>query len=62
MGALGAEGVAAPLGAGALQLHVSYAGGGDEVTNAIVKGLRFSIQSATGSDVQAHLGRGKVRT
>jgi len=55
-------GVSGPLGTGAMQLQVSWAGGGDELTNAVVKSLRFSVQQNTGGDVQAHLGRGRVRT
>ena len=66
LGAVGAAsslpGVNGPMGGGAMQMQVTYAGGSDELTTAIVKSLRFSIQGATGGDVQAHLGRGKVRT
>jgi hypothetical protein len=63
LGALGAIGGGA-LSAepGAMQISVSMGATDGELTNQIVKSLRFAIQGATGGDVQAHLGRGKVRT
>ena len=55
-------GVGSPLSGGGLQLQVSYAGSGNQLTDALVGGLQFHIVHATGGDVQAALGQGSVRT
>lgn len=54
-------GVTSPLSTGPLQLQLSYAGSGNQLTDALVGALRADIQGAGGGDVQAHLGRGFVR-
>jgi hypothetical protein len=48
-------------GTGPLRMAVSYQGPQGGAIEAIIKDLRFSIQAKAGGDVQAHLGRGKVR-
>jgi hypothetical protein len=55
-------GVSSPLAAGPLQLQLSYAGSGNQLIDVIVSSLRADIQGSAGGDVQAHLGRGKVRS
>lgn len=54
-------GVTSPLTAGPLQLQVSYAGTGNQLTDTLVQSLQFKIIDATGGDVQAALGWGPVR-
>lgn len=54
-------GVTSPLRTGPLQLQLSYAGTGNQLTDALVGALRADIQGLAGGDVQAHLGLGPVR-
>lgn len=55
-------GVGSPLSGAPLQLELSWAGTSDQVTNALVSGLRVHIQGLNGGDVQGALGQGQVRT
>jgi hypothetical protein len=54
-------GVSSPLGTGPIQLQLSYAGSGNQLTDALVGSLRAHIQGANGGDVQGVLGQGPVR-
>ena len=54
-------GVGSPVNGAPLQLQVSYAATGNQLTDALVSGLQFHIVHATGGDVQAALGQGGVR-
>lgn len=55
-------GVGSPLSTGPMQLQLSYAGSGNQLTDALVGSLRAEIQGQAGGDVQSHLGQGPVRT
>lgn len=57
----GLPGISSPLSSGPLQIQLSWSGTGDQLTDALVGGIRADVQAKAGGDVQAHLGRGSVR-
>ena len=54
-------GVTAPAPAGGMTLRAVYDGPPNGAVQAIMSQMRFEIQHSSGGDVQAALGRGKVR-